>query len=336
MHEQERHARALSRAFSQEFAPTDTQVSVEGAGVHWTCAVAREGRACSVSCFDARGPEYLASFKHGDRTEAWGRTPSKADVVAAVARWMAGDAVEGLHARFAFVDRQKRALSALASEAVQSHLELARSATHEVRHLGSDLNDLWFRAGDRSCRVCYYGDNAFPDAYFHWDGCEMFRFRADNTTRLGSVLKWWLCDRAMPSRMESDFPWLRLEPVARYYEEGRPVEGEFVASWDAIEQFYAPTNYPLATPVLALITAIRRAGYDKTLRAGQSLWTLMVSRSRRHGLRKGQPHIAFEFHRGGMDVSVNMRDREKHSFPGIEFTPQVDALLRRLVTEDIG
>jgi hypothetical protein len=141
----------------------------------------------------------------------------------------------------------------------------------------------------------------------------------------------------MPSAMGREFPWLHLSPVATYYEEGRPVEGEFIVSWEEVEQSYAGLDWPPRGPVLALVAAIRRAGYDRTLRAGRSLWDLVVSRSRRHGLRRGQPCIAFCFRPdgGGMEVHVNLGGRERHSFPAIALTPQVEALLGRLAAEAI-
>lgn len=333
-YEEEGYARALDRALARALERLPgTRLKVTGDGVHWNCTVARGDRACSVSCFDTGGPEYLASFGRADRTEAWGRTASEPDTVDAVARWLAGDGVPDLHARFEFVDREKRALSGLAAAVVQSHPRLR--GTDEVRHQMCDLHELWFRAGDRTCRVSYYGKNPAPDAFFHWDGCELFRFRVDEPTALAGVLDKWLSDRAAPSAMAAAFPWLRLGPVARYYEEGRPVEGEFLASWDFVERFYREMGWPLAGPVLGLIADIRRAGYGRVLRAGQSLWSLVVSRSRRHGLRPEQPYVAFDFRQDGMDVHARIGVTEKHSFPALAFTPQVDALLRRLAAEDI-
>src|SRR5687768_10848455 len=142
-YEEERHARDLHRALGRTLAGSDARVSVEGAGVHWTCTATRGGRTGSVSCFATFGPEYLTSFTSGDRAEAWGRTSSQQDTVAAVARWLAGDGISDLHAAFAFVDRERHALAALAGAAARSHPRL-RDAAAEVRHLMCDLHELWF------------------------------------------------------------------------------------------------------------------------------------------------------------------------------------------------
>lgn len=329
---EEQHARDLHRALSSALAADPAALAtVTGGGVQWKCAATRGDRACMVCCFDARGPEYLAAFDAADNTEAWGRTSSREDTAAAAKRWLAGAGVADLHAAFAFVDREKRALVGLADAVVRSRPAL-RAAAVEVRHQMCDMNELCVTSSDRACEVSYYGKNPTPDASFQWDGCELFRFRVDDPMSFGAVLERWLIDRAMPSAMSASFPWLRLDAVARYYEEGRPVEGEFLASWDGIERFYRGLDWPFAGAVHALVADIRRAGYDRVLRAGQSLWSLVVSRSRRHGLRADQPSIAFEFGKAGMNLYVNIGDVERCPVPVIALTPDVEALLRRLVS----
>ncbi len=57
--------------------------------------------------------------------------------------------------------------------------------------------------------------------------------------------------------------------------------------------FTTEMNFPPAQQIRQLVPEMRRSGYDHTLRAGQSMYALIVFRSRRHGLRKGHPHISF-------------------------------------------
>ena len=53
------------------------------------------------------------------------------------------------------------------------------------------------------------------------------------------------------------------------------IEKEFTASWDHIEEFYTKfftrPGWEWLKPILNLITELRKRGYDKQLRAGQSL-----------------------------------------------------------------
>ena len=63
---------------------------------------------------------------------------------------------------------------------------------------------------------------------------------------------------------------------------------EFQQSWDEIERFYreellTKENWQWIRPILALLGQLREAGYDQVLRAGQSLYTLVLSRCREHG-----------------------------------------------------
>jgi len=77
------------------------------------------------------------------------------------------------------------------------------------------------------------------------------------------VLKRWLCDVAMPSTMRTEFPWLSIGDIADYYEKGNPVEGEFIKSWDWMQQFYEDDRFPMKALVLKFIAQLRNAGYDR-------------------------------------------------------------------------
>jgi hypothetical protein len=82
---------------------------------------------------------------------------------------------------------------------------------------------------------------------------------------------------------------------------------------------------------------MRAKGYDQSLRAGQSMWTLMLSRSRRHGLNGHQPYIAFDFGAPEMEVRVALDSAEPQhfSFAKAELTPEVEALLQQLAAMDV-
>jgi len=119
------------------------------------------------------------------------------------------------------------------------------------------------------------------------------------------------------------------------FEQGNPIVDEFIESWNSIERFYDEIAFPSAPQIRTLIATLRDRGYDRSLRAGQSLWMLVVSRSRHHGLREDQPRIVFWFLADdGMDVYVN-GDREKRTHAAIELTPDIDALLKTLEAANI-
>jgi hypothetical protein len=74
------------------------------------------------------------------------------------------------------------------------------------------------------------------------------------------------------------------------------LEAELVESWARIIRFYErehhETQWPWLLQLLDLAIALRAAGYDRELRAGQSLHALIVSRSRTHGLDADQAWVA--------------------------------------------
>ena len=346
---EEDHANDLYRHLTQRFGNTTppTTLSVAGAGVNWRCTAKRGDSSCSITCFDEPGPQYYTAFKRSSQKLATGRTSSREDTLAAVDDWLQGHQVPFLHDRFPFVDQTKRALSVIGDTVVARVPQLLQSAPPQLEHDIADFYDLWFRAGDRSCQISYYRDE-YTEAAFHWDECALFSFRVDDNAPLADVLRRWLCDRAMPSTMRTEFPWLSIGDLADHYEQGNRVEGEFIKSWDWMQRFYEDNwddmqqfygdRFSMREAVLTLLAQLRNAGYDRKLRAGQSLRSLIVSRSRRHGLREGQPRVCFSFREGVMDVHVFVGDRhEAEEIRGatIGLSAQVEAALRRLAEEPI-
>jgi len=331
-------AKDLHRDLIQRFRTKATTISIDGAGVHWHCAVERENSRCSIACFTSLGTEYYTDFIRDAADMATSRISSRDQTIDAVADWLEGCEIAELYERYPFVDQEKRALVRLRDQVVTMVPELRQSANCYLDHQIADIYYLRMTAGDRSCELSFYGKNELPDAKFFWHDCQLFQFQSDDHSQLAAVLKRWICDRALPSTMRNEFSWLQIGDLADYYEAGKPVEGEFVQSWDWMEQFYDETKCPFATDVKKFIRTIRSKGYDKTLRAGQSLWSLILSRSRRHGMRQEQPCIQFWFRKDGMDVFNYLENRSegrKRSYNRIELTPEIDALLVELQSAPI-
>ena len=75
-------------------------------------------------------------------------------------------------------------------------------------------------------------------------------------------------------------------------------ENEFIKSWDEIEEFYLDLlkydGWEYVRPILPFLSLLRKKGYDKILRAGQSIHIFTLSRSINHGLKEGQHRIQIE------------------------------------------
>ncbi len=161
----------------------------------------------------------------------------------------------------------------------------------------------------------------------------LFRLDTPDPGLLAFALQRWLHERVMPSSIAAEFPSVEMRDAAKYHEQGRPLEGEFISSWNSIEQFYQGFQSSLAeSRILPFIQQLRAAGYDRILRAGQSMFTLILSKSKRHGLRQGQPYIAFDFSDEGMKAQAYLECAESVRFEMIEVTPEVRSLLDRLAS----
>jgi hypothetical protein len=275
-------------------------------------------------------------FKLEGEEIAAGRTPNQVQAVEAVWDWLDDLPLAALYEHFDFVDWQKRLLLRIRDAVVSNFPSLDAAARIELTNRpGSALSHLWFLSEGRSAHLYFHGEDPFPIARFHWDQCELFAFSAADYQTVASVLNRWICDNATPSSMREEFPWLKMGWLADYYENGNPIEGEFIQSWDKMEQFYSRMTFPFRSSILLFISELRRAGFDRKLRAGQSVWTFIVSRSRRHRLRPGQPRVSFQFSKDGMNVVPKNYEGKCIYTASISMSGEVDDVLTQLVKQPI-
>jgi hypothetical protein len=312
-------------------AKRDAKITVSGGGVQWRCVARLGPQAAEVNCFSQQGPEYLTSFQSEGEEIATARTPSSDDTVEAIRHWLDGAGLSSLYDRFAFVDQRKRELLHIRDGIVE--FAPALQSCNELRNLGSGIYSLWFRNAGRSALIYFYAKNEAPNVICHWDECALFSFIASDSAALGTVLRRWLVEKAMPSVMRREFSWLAIGELADYYERGNPIEGEFIHSWNEIERFYDSEHFSAKAPVLRFISQLRLAGYDRKLRAGQSMWTFILSRSRRHGLRADQARIQFEFsrHEDSMEICARNSAEECTFKTAISLSERLDMVLTRLL-----
>jgi hypothetical protein len=80
--------------------------------------------------------------------------------------------------------------------------------------------------------------------------------------------------------------------------EQKEIELDFLASWNRIDVFYvdllAIESWHWLQPLVEIIDELRKRGYDRHLRAGQSMFQFIVSCSRRHHMRLDQSFLRFE------------------------------------------
>ena len=115
------------------------------------------------------------------------------------------------------------------------------------------------------------------------------------------------------------------------------VADDFARSWVRIEQLFEQVLQPSAwkDDLLGFVRQLRHDGYDRKLRAGQSLFAFTVSRSRRHGLRPDQPWIVFHFHDSLMDMTLGKYNKQWTCTLEPLVSPAVIAALRHLLKHPI-
>lgn len=285
------------------FTPTQTsaEISIEGEGVHWNCTVANARRKAEIHCFyydgrDQIGPEYYITFIEATAEEevATGRTIDKEMCLKVVKDWIEGRTVDELYLDYTFVDEIKRKIIKFHSFLLASHKEIANCELIAGPSWG-DSYDYELKKNERSVRH----DGGYPGYSFNFSWDDEIVFYAFNTEMepFRDLVRSWLIDEAPPSVLKGIYPWIEVYSIAAYYERGEGILGEFKESWDRVERFYErlSNRWPSLDSITMLVGTMRQKGYDERLRAGTSLYTLILSRSRRHGLRSDQASIMF-FH----------------------------------------
>ena len=106
------------------------------------------------------------------------------------------------------------------------------------------------------------------------------------------------------------------------------LEEQFVHSWNWVEDLYRA--HPCYVEVVEFMNALRAKGYHKCLRAGQSMWTLMLSRALHHGLEKGHAYVYFCFAKEGMTAGFIDKNKVEITSEKIELNEQIEEWLEEL------
>ena len=329
-------ARALHRRLRSAFwlHRPRVEVSLDGDDAHWSCHAASPDRRCTIACQNSNGGEFLIAF-HGDHDASWGRTASYFDTIGAVRLWLAGTPLPGLIERYPFVDSRRRAFAEIQRAVFAADPRIAAAVTAQVVHESCDHHRMRLAtAGDRAILLTFYGRNPHPDASLLWDECPLVSTTVIYPPTFAVIVRRWLLDAAPPSEMQADFPWLLIRPEAPYYEQGRPIEGEFIVSWDRLEDHLADHG-PGAAAILRFVAALRAAGLAETLRASHTAQSTILSRARRPQLRPEQPRVTLQFHAAVATVTASFADISTFDTPLTSPSPALLDLLHRLAAQPI-
>lgn len=321
---------------------SEIDITLKEAGTQSDCTITKATRQCSIHCFDIdwmnlkhKGPEIYTNFIENGKSIANGRTFDKHKTMDAIKNWIQNKTLDELYSKFDFIDEKKRQLEKLRAGINTSNAQLLAISQNEVTEESFSTYSLWFKNDNRSCRMYYYGYEPNPRCVFNWDDSVIFETSSSDTKRLGELIKKWVFDKVMPSTLKMEFSEIDFGKLAEYYEKGNGIEGEFILSWDNIENFYSELELDKKPEILHLIKQIREKGFERTLRAGQSLYTFILSRSRRHGLRENQDSISFSFNYIKSAMEVQTRKGQKITFDKIEYNDTIENLLKTIELESI-
>ena len=120
-------------------------------------------------------------------------------------------------------------------------------------------------------------------------------------------------------------------------------ELEFIRSWQLIKDNLHRDPQDEHTKMNAkFVEGIQKRGYDKKLRAGKALFSIIISRSKEHGLRNDQHHIRlnaladlelyeFEYHDEKTNYTIFKGNSIKviNPFENKEFLTCLDEILKQ-------
>ncbi|MBD2485047.1 hypothetical protein [Planktothrix sp. FACHB-1365] len=349
------HAQDLYRDLKKKFVNRIPPIicSIKGAGVHWCCWVKSGFKICSIECFDQFGtPEYFISFGKNSKRVATGRTSSKLDTINAVDDWIRGDELSILYKKFSFIDRCKRDIINVYKDLVAADPNLSKLV--KIERCLSYNYKLWFESDDRKYNIAFDHQSQILNAAFYGNNTLLFTLKTQDRTSLAKLLKRWICDRALLSQIQTEFPWVEMENLADFYEQENLIEGKRIQSWDSLEKFYAPSrflsmNNELANLMTELVKSMRKEGYDQYFMASQAHDILFLSSFKKNGdLSNFSLSFSGECERAQVDgketliqglkvtYSVAGKTIEEFEEDQIILTPRIRHLLHQLVKHQIN
>ncbi|CAA0209553.1 hypothetical protein [Tenacibaculum maritimum] len=199
--------------------------------------------------------------------------------------------------------------------------------------------DLLLKNEIRSCTISLFGNEKSYRYIFEWDNCSIFEIFSNDVKRLGKIILDWVLKKSMPSKMTNQFPEIQFGLLAEYYEKGEGIKGEFIESWNSIEEFYCSFSDSWISngkDALRLIKKMRKLGLDAKLRAGQSLWSFILSRSRRHGLKEDASHVEITFLGDNkMSIKSNLNEKKTSLESKVEYGEYLQGQIKYLLKEKI-
>lgn len=229
-------------------------------------------------------------------------------------------------------------------ELIQSELntncdELLRIDSNKINIIADFGNEshLELKNKDRSCRIYPFYFSEIPIYEFEWDDCPIFQISSKDVKKQVEIIKSWVLMRAMPSEIQAQFPEIELNKLAKHYEKGEGVKGEFMESWNETEKtHFNPIAYHSDKEAIRLIKEMRAERLNESLRIGTRLSWLILSRTRRHIVNENTPHIGIFFlGNNQMKIYSNLNDENEEQEIEVKYGDYLRRLVNELLREEI-
>lgn len=229
-------------------------------------------------------------------------------------------------------------LELLQSELNNSCVKLREIESNKITIITDFGNESHIELKDkeRGCRVYPFCISEIPIYVFEWDDCPIFEISSTDIRRQVEIIKSWVLKRAALSEIQTQFPEIKLNKLAKYYEKGEGIKGEFIESWNETEAHFSPIQHHSDKEVIRLIKEMREIGLNKSLRIGTRLSWLILSRARRHVINENTPHISICFlGNNKMKIFSNLNDKNKSLEVEIKYKGYLERLVKRLLKEEV-
>ncbi|CAA0145833.1 conserved hypothetical protein [Tenacibaculum maritimum] len=194
---------------------------------------------------------------------------------------------------------------------------------------------------DRGCRIYpYHFSSEIPKYEFEWDDCPLFKMSSNDIKRQVEIIKSWVLNKTLPSKIQTQFPEIKLNKLAEYYEKGEGIKGEFLESWDVLEnsciQGLSIEYYEQAKDELKLVQEMRKFKLDESLRIGSQLSVLILSRAKRQGIDEDEPQIRIVFLGDNkMKIYPNLNNNRKSIESEVKYRGYLEEMIKELLKEEI-
>ena len=233
-------------------------------------------------------------------------------------------------------------LELLQSEIVNNCEELLKIDSNKINIIADFGNEshIELKDKDRGCRVYPYYFSEIPIYEFEWDDCPLFKISSNDVKRQVEIIKSWVLNKTIPSKIQTQFPEIKLNKLAEYYEKGEGIKGEFIESWDILEnsciQDLVIEPYESTNDELKLIKEMRNFNLDETLRIGSQLSVLILSRAKRQGIERNKPQIRIAFLGDNkMKIYPNLKSNCESIECEVKYKGDLEEMIKELLKEEI-